>query len=82
MKVTLTYFKPSGKYYSSGSYESKYVDFYDILREVKGLLYLRQLPGLTTGHALFNVYIDIPHSPPHIICSADLEEFHEKGEQK
>lgn len=49
-KVTLTYFKPSGKYYCDGEYESILEFDFEIYEEVRVLKYHRNLPGLQSGN--------------------------------
>lgn len=70
MIVKLTYFKPSGKYYSNGEYETTKEHMFDIFDEVNDLLTNKKLPGLVEGHSLFNVLIDVPRHPnnhPHLV---------------
>ena len=83
MLVKLTYFKPSGKYYSSGEYETKVADrplgfprdfmgpaLFEIWEEVARIKNEGRLPDLIEGHSNFTVLIDVPDHPhrhPHII---------------
>lgn len=87
MKVVLTYFKPSGKYYAGGEYETKVesTDFgwpmgasgpalYRIWDEVDGMKTAKRLPGLREGHSDFTVLVDVPDHPhrhPHIIPGSE-----------
>lgn len=83
MKVKLTYFKPSGKFYAEGEYETKLPAddlqhppgarapaLFKIWEEVAQLRAERRLPGLINGHSWFTVAIDVPdhpHAHPHIL---------------
>lgn len=61
-KVELTYFKPdSGKFYSSGSYESKLEHVFEIHNEVTSMHAARQLPDLREGHSPFIVHVKTDH---------------------
>ena len=73
-KVKLTYFKPSGKYYSEGEYESKKLNPFEIYEEVKGMDDVGVRPGLITGISggYYNILIELPDHPlgvPHLIPS-------------
>lgn len=75
VKVDLTYFKQSGKYYADGSYETEKVNILDIWKEVREMIANKKLPGLMEGHSEFIVSVDIPEHPvnhPHL--------FNVKGE--
>lgn len=69
-EVELTYFKPSGKYYSGGKLRVENLSFYQFVDHVVWLRKNGTLPGLmesTTGHGYFAVhfvYQDIPHIVP------------------
>lgn len=78
MKVELTYFKPNGKYYSSGSYETKLPGIgtenvpgmWQIWDEVLGFWTGKCLPDLIIGHSPFIVLVNVPshpHNHPHLI---------------
>ena len=58
MLVNLTYFKKSGKYYSSGSYITKHTVIHLIFDEVRDMWAKRELPDLIKGCTRFTVYID------------------------
>lgn len=76
MLVKLTYFKPNGKYYSEGEYETK-VEPTDLVHpkgtrgpalfliweEVAQLKERQLLPDLRAGHSDFTVLIDVPDHP-------------------
>lgn len=69
MKVKLTYFKESGKYYSDGNYETNKIHLFEIFKEVKQKLDDRCLPGLIKNHSYFIVLIDVPehqNNHPHL----------------
>ena len=69
MKVQLTYFKESGKYYSDGSYDTGKEGLDDIWDEVRTMWHNRELPGLVEGHGYFIVSIDVPEhkiNHPHL----------------
>ena len=64
MEVKLTYFKPSGKYYSTGEMEVPgTMHLQDIWDIVDGRISAGQLPGLIEGHSEFIVYIEVPRHP-------------------
>lgn len=58
MTVKLDYFKPSGKWYAQGEYESFAENSYKLLLEVETLRNTRKLPGLMVGHSDFIVLIN------------------------
>lgn len=62
MKVKLTYFKQSGKYYSDGSYETNQTDLHNIFDEVRNKLTDGKLPGLVDG-ARYTTHIEVPDYP-------------------
>lgn len=73
MKVRLTYFKPSGTYYSDGEYDylaDEKTLMLDIWQDVAEKLEVRQLPGLIPGHDPKIVLVDVPDHPnnhPHLV---------------
>ena len=71
IKVKLTYFKVSGKYYSEGEFETKNTLHWDIVEEVRKLKGDGKLPGLVDGATEFIIYInpssDWGNDVPHII---------------
>jgi len=70
MKVNLTYFKASGKYYSSGSYNSDKEHMIDIVQEVKLMHDIRQLPDLCINHSDYNIHILPEFSGyPHLLIN-------------
>ncbi len=76
MIAHLTYFKPTGKYYSQGELEVG--DFYAlwlIWDDVRELRNKRALPGLIQGHDDYIVSVDVPDHPdrhPHLIMLDSL----------
>lgn len=84
MKVNLTYFKQSGKYYSSGEYVSKCKDFWEVYTEVNTLREMGKLPGLRdNGGSEFTIHIGFEDdAPPHVIVPHDgrLEDYQRSQE--
>jgi len=75
MKVKLTYFKDSGKYYCNGSYDTSKKALWEIFREVEELQKSKHLPGVVTGTFFKYVLIDVPEHPhrhPHL-CIREVE---------
>jgi hypothetical protein len=68
MDVNLTYFRQSGKVYSSGQYYSDYFSLNDIWKEVRELRFEGRLPDLVPGnHLEFIVLVDVPeHDHNHL----------------
>lgn len=82
MLVKLTYFKPTGKYYAIGEYETQLPAYligaldvrapylHEIWAEVAEMIEARRCPGLVEGHSHFLVSVDVPdhsHNHPHLI---------------
>ena len=71
MKVILTYFKVSGKYYSTGEYDAKDgQEMFQIWDAVRKLKDNGALPGLVDGAKNYIISIDVPDHPynhPHLI---------------
>lgn len=70
MKVKLTYFKPSGKYYACGEYETELLDLHNIFEEVAYKARFHTLPGLVPRHSDYIVLIDVPehkHNHPALV---------------
>ena len=63
MKVLLDYFKPSGKWYGEGEFETQPKELYEIWDQVKEMLSRRELPGLIKGHSKFITSVDVPDHP-------------------
>jgi hypothetical protein len=61
MKVDFAYYKPSGKYYSSGSAEVEGELFADVLLNVLNMLKQGTRPGLVDGYD-FDVHVTV-HTP-------------------
>jgi len=62
-RVNLTYFKPSGKYYSEGDYQSNKENLWEIFQEVKNKLAAGDRPGLVDGPNTFYAVINVPEHP-------------------
>lgn len=62
-KVKLTYFKQSGKNYSSGEYHSYKKDMFEIIEEVNRKIKRGGLPGLVEGCSEFIVLVDVSDHP-------------------
>ena len=70
MRVNLTYFKQSGKFYSEGTYTTNRKELFEIWYDVALLMQDKELPGLMPGHSNFIVSVDVPEHPhrhPHLI---------------
>lgn len=68
MKVELMYFKPeSGKFYTSGDYNSMFDEAWEIFNEVKGFRDSGRLPGLRAGAVDFDILVDIPDLYPALL---------------
>jgi len=67
----LTYFKRSGKYYSSGEMEvDGNWDLFEIWRLIRDEQHKGRWPGLTNGQHDFITLIEVPghrHEHPHLI---------------
>jgi hypothetical protein len=48
-KVMLTYFKDTGRYFTTSYYESKFQNDLEIYNEVKEMFSAKRLPGLSAG---------------------------------
>lgn len=76
-RVNLTYFKDTGKYYSSGALlaerflpqdlgglkKGEVTPMFEIWAVVRFLLERRELPGLIEGHSPFTVLVEVPERP-------------------
>lgn len=68
--VHLTYFKPTGKYYSEASVMSAGPELFDIWDDVRTWMRTQCLPGLMAGHSEFIVLVEVPDHPnahPHLM---------------
>ncbi len=69
-KVELIYFKDTGKYYSSGEYETQIEPLYEIWGEVREMQRIGKLPGLVEGCVEFTILVNVPghpHDHPRLI---------------
>jgi len=57
MKITLTYFKSTGKWYSEGSYETD-KDEFEVFNEIKEMIKKGELPGLMKGPSDFHILVE------------------------
>lgn len=74
MRVKLVYYKQSGKYYTSASYQTKLEDLSDIWAEVRLLIKNNEAPGLTRLDPKYNFEFitsvsvpSHPHNHPKLI---------------
>jgi hypothetical protein len=63
IQVRLTYFKRTGKYYSSGEYDSPMKPLHEIWDDVRNMMAEGKWPGLIEGDHDFIVYVDAPRHP-------------------
>jgi hypothetical protein len=70
MKVNLTYFKDTGKYYCEGLYHTNLDPLFEIWDEVREMKKVGALPGLVKGSTEFYVLVEVPeheHNHPRLI---------------
>lgn len=66
-KVEITYFKPSGKYYATGEYETSASHIYAVVDEVRKMFGCGECPGLVHDSVRRNQFVavvtfnDVPH---------------------
>ena len=74
--IKLTYFKPSGKYYTHGEYRTTKAHMFEIADEVHCLIERGALPGLAAGHQeYYHVHIDAgdhPNAYPVLVPSREV----------
>lgn len=62
--ISLTYFKPSGKYYTHGEFKvSKDLQMFNVAELVQDMRKKRNLPGLSTNGADFDIHVDSHRHP-------------------
>lgn len=74
MRVKLIYYKPSGKFYGSASYETSHEDLNEIWAEVRKMLATRTCPDLCLGHSMYLVSVEVPdheNNHPKLIIDHD-----------
>lgn len=75
MRVTLEYFRHSGKWYTDGTYTTYLKDLTDIWNEVREMQRNGTLPGLVAGFGRnFYVRVNVPEHPfahPKLILPRD-----------
>ncbi|BES79973.1 hypothetical protein [Yersinia phage vB_Yru_GN1] len=59
IKVKLTYFKRSGKYYTEGEYESEHKWLHDITDEIHKMRSEGKLPGINGAGEDFIIHVDM-----------------------
>lgn len=73
MKIKITYFKPSGKYYSEGEYETNKIHHFEIIDEIHSMFNSGECPGLTNNSVNMNKFYALIEpqnenlSVPHLI---------------
>jgi hypothetical protein len=75
LEVELQYFKPSGKYYSSGSYITSKSQMFEIFDEVREKMGRGALPDLVPG-ARYMCHVSVPNHPnnhPQIVNCWEAE---------
>ena len=75
MKVNLTYFKQSGKYYSQGSYETNEIDMEDIWAEVRKNIQMEDLPNLTKDPSDFIILVNVPEHQDNVMKLFGLNNY-------
>lgn len=73
MKVQLTYFKDTGKYYGEGEYETEKEHLYEIWDEVREMVKQGTRPGLIEGCHEFCTLVNVAghiHEHPRLIFGA------------
>jgi hypothetical protein len=70
MKVQLTYFKDTGKYYSEGEYETELDSLTKIWEEVRAMIQQGKCPGLLEGRHDFHTLVNVAghrHEHPRLM---------------
>lgn len=65
--LKLTYFKATGKFYTSTYHHTNARHHDEIVTELRHLQNIRTLPGLSEGSDSFLIYIDGESFVPHIL---------------
>lgn len=63
IKVKLTYFKRSGKYYTEGEYETEHQWLHDIADEIRKMRIEGNLPGINGAGSEFIIHVDMGDAP-------------------
>lgn len=68
-KVTLTYFKRSGKWYGEETYETDKTNIFDVHEEVKDMRFYGTLPGISGSGNQFMIHVEVdgPFNVPKIL---------------
>jgi hypothetical protein len=72
MKVQLTYFKDTGKFYGGGEYDTDKDALYEIWDEVREMIKQGIRPGLVEGCHEFHTLVNVPdhrHEHPRLILN-------------
>ncbi len=67
MRVKLTYFKESGKYYTEGEYESSKTHAFEVYQEVYEMLNKDTCPGISGRASQFKILVQPENGPPHLV---------------
>ena len=54
-RIKLTYFKPSGKYYTDGEYQTERAQWWDVIDEIKEMRRGGKLPGFCEGGGKWSI---------------------------
>jgi len=84
-RVTLEYFRESGKWYGMGDYRTRKVHLWEIWEEVQSMLDERKLPGLIEGHSAYHVTIDVPqhvYRHPHLVSPMTMSSRIKRGQEE
>lgn len=76
MRINLTYFKPSGKFYADGSFEVPDAQAHHFtIAMVRNMLGLRMLPGLVNNHSYYHVLVTGNNTfVPTFVLEPDIDE--------
>jgi len=61
--IKVTYFKPSGKFYAEGEYETFLDHMFEVFEEFEEMLKKGVRPGLVNGHSNFTAVLDCDNHP-------------------
>jgi len=74
MKVELTYFKESGKYYSGGTFlVSDDCEMFEIFKCVRELCIDQNLPGLISPCGFYHVLVNVPEHKNNHPCLIPIQ---------
>jgi len=76
LMVRLDYFKPNGKWYGEGYYETSHRPLFSIWQDVREMLRVGTRPGLVDSESNeFNVLVSVPkheHAHPHMVMAESV----------